>query len=121
MFKPIRGNLPEYLFWLLPVTLGTAAMGEEMLFRGFVTDALCSLVRTRGAAAAAVAIAIQAIIFGCLHYYQGAGGCITAGAVGLALGITWLIAGRNLWAGIVIHALLDGSAMTAIYLGLVRT
>lgn len=67
------------------------------------------------------AVTVQAVIFGGLHFYQGVGGMIIAGATGLALGLTWLIAGRNLWAGIVIHALLDGSAMTAIYLGCVTT
>ena len=42
---------------------------------------------------------------------------IIAGTTGLALGITWLLAGRNLWAGIVVHALLDAYAMTTFYLG----
>lgn len=35
MFAPIRANLGQYLFWVLPVTIGTAAFGEELIFRGF--------------------------------------------------------------------------------------
>ena len=121
MFAPVRRNFGEYLFWVLPVTIGTAAFGEELIFRGFVTDALRRLGGGSGAVALSTAIIGQAVIFGGLHFYQGPGGMIVAGATGLGLGLTWLIAGRNLWAGIVIHALLDGSAMTAIYLGYVAT
>lgn len=66
------------------------------------------------------AVTVQAVIFGGLLFYQGIGRMVVAGATGLALGLTWLIAGRNLWAGIVLHALLDGSAMTAIYLAMSR-
>ncbi len=121
MFAPVRGNLGEYLFWVLPVTIGTAAFGEELIFRGFVTDAVRRLAGGSSPVALSTAIIGQALIFGGLHFYQGPGGMIVAGATGLGLGLTWLIAGCNLWAGIVIHALLDGSAMTAIYLGYVAT
>ena len=117
VFAPIKGNLGEYLFWLLPVALGTAAFGEELLFRGFLTDALRRLLGGSGTAAMTGALVAQAVIFGGLHFYQGAGGMIAAGVTGLALGLTWVIAGRNLWAGIILHALVDGSAMTAMYLG----
>lgn len=121
MFAPIRSDLAEYLFWLLPVSIGSAAFGEEMIFRGFMTNALCRMFKASGVWQTVAAISLQAMIFGGLHAYQGLGGAITAGAVGLALGLTWLISGRNLWAGILIHALLDGGAMTAIYLGAVAT
>lgn len=121
MFAPIRSDFVEYLFWLLPVSIGSAAFGEELIFRGFMTNALCRLFKATGPWKTVAAITLQAVIFGGLHAYQGPGGAITAAAVGLTLGLTWLISGRNLWAGIVIHALLDASAMTAIYLGMVAT
>ncbi len=122
MFAPIRGNLGEYLFWVLPVSIGTAAIGEELIFRGFIADALRRLCGGGSEPLVfVIALTAQAVIFGSLHFYQGVSGIITAGATGLALGLTWLIAGRNLWAGIALHALLDGSAMTAIYLGYVTT
>ena len=121
MFAPIKGNFGEYLFWMLPVSIGTAAFGEELIFRGFVTDALRRLLGGSGISSSVAAVMLQAVLFGGLHLYQGAGGVVTAGVTGLALGLTWIIAGRNLWAGIALHALLDGSAMTAIYLGYVAT
>lgn len=121
MFAPIRSNFGEYLFWLLPVSMGAAAFGEEMIFRGFMTNTMGRMFQDSGPWQTVAAISMQATIFGGLHAYQGLGGAITAGAVGLALGLTWWISGRNLWAGILIHALIDGSAMTAIYLGAVVT
>lgn len=120
-FAPIRGNLWQYLFWVGPVTLGTAALGEELAFRGFVMDAVRRLCGGSGVVASVLAVAGQAVLFGVLHAYQGPGGMMMAGAIGLALGLTRLVAGGNLWSGFVIHALLDGSAMTAIYLGYVAT
>jgi len=120
-FAPIRGNFGEYLFWVIPVALGTAAFGEELLFRGFITDALRRLFGGSRPSTLLAATTAQAGLFGILHFYQGPGGIIVAGVTGLALGLTWLIAGRNLWPGIIVHALLDGSAMTAIYLGYVAT
>ncbi|WP_198354656.1 CPBP family intramembrane glutamic endopeptidase [Sphingomonas sp. MA1305] len=118
-FAPIKGNFGEYLYWAVPVTLVSAAFGEKLIFRGFVTDALRRLLGETCVAGPFAALLLQAVIFGALHFYQGAGGMIAAGLTGFALGTTWLIARRNLWAGIVLHAFLDGTAMTAIYLGYV--
>jgi membrane protease YdiL (CAAX protease family) len=116
-FAPLRGHFAEYLFWLLPVTIGSAAFGEEMIFRGFVRDRFeCLMGGTR--LATGMAILCQAIVFSLGHAYQGAGGVITTFLVGFLLGVVWWIARRNLWPGIILHAILDGSALTAIYLGL---
>ena len=117
MFAPLRGNLELYLFFLIPVTWGAAAFGEEMLFRGFYLDAVRRLLVIEGWAATLVAVLLQAALFGTLHLYQGAAGATTAGAIGLAFGIAWWIAGRNLWAGILLHGIFDSLAMTAAYLG----
>ena len=115
-FERLKGNLPEYLYWALPVTLGSAAFGEELLFRGFVRDALQRLLGARSSLASCGAIALQAAAFGLLHLYQGWGGVATAGTMGLVLGVVWLASGRNLWAGIVAHGLLDLSSLTVIFL-----
>lgn len=117
-FAPLRGNLAEYLFWLLPVTVGSAAFGEEMIFRGFILDVIERLVGSPGRWATLIAVVGQSVLFGLLHSYQGVGGVVTTAMIGLTLGIVWWVAGRNLWPGIIIHALLDGTAMTAIFLGM---
>jgi membrane protease YdiL (CAAX protease family) len=117
MFAPIKGDLPQYLFWLLPVTWGSAALGEELIFRGFMLGALEELLGGKRWYATVAAIVLQAILFGVLHLYQGVGGAATAGLIGLVFGFVWLFTGRNLWAGIIIHGLIDSAGMTAIYLG----
>ena len=115
MFEPLKGNLTEYLYWALPVTLGSAALGEELVFRGFVRDALQRLLGSQDASTTSVAVALQAALFGLVHLYQGWSGVATAGTIGLVLGSVWLASGRNLWAGIVTHALLDLTSMTVIF------
>src|SRR5688572_15408554 len=73
LFSAVEGNLREYLYWLIPVAWGSAAIGEELVFRGFLQTRLeFALVGLRGTTA--VALLLQAVIFGALHSYQGAGG-----------------------------------------------
>ena len=116
MFNPLAHNLPEYLFWLL-ATWTTAAFGEEMLFRGFMLDAIHRALGGRTPALVA-AVLIQGVLFGALHGYQGLHGALVAGALGVVLGFVWWGSGRNLWAGILVHGFMDSLSMTIIYLGL---
>ena len=118
-FLALRGNLELYLFFLIPVTWGTAAFGEEMLFRGFFLDTLQRLFGSSGPIGTTIAVIAQAVIFGLLHLYQGAAGASAAGVLGLALGFVWWFSGRNLWAGIVVHGILDSFSITGLYLGLI--
>ncbi len=116
LFSAVEGNLPEYLYWVIPVAWGSAAFGEELVFRGFLQTRLqIALVGVRGAAA--FAVLLQAIIFGALHSYQGAGGAIAAGGTGLVLGLVYLAARKDLWAPIILHGLVDTISLTAIYMG----
>jgi len=117
-YSALRGNLELYLFFLIPVTWGTAAFGEEMLFRLFL-DALQRLFGSSGPIGTTIAVIAQAVIFGLLHLYQGPVGAVVAGALGLALGLVWWFSGRNLWAGIVVHGIIDSFSMTVLYLGLI--
>lgn len=88
-----------------------------MIFRGFMLDAFERILGGQRQATV-LAILLQAIVFALVHAYQGVGGIATTGIVGLLLGIVWWVAGRNLWPGIIIHTILDGSALTAIFFGL---
>jgi uncharacterized protein len=118
-YSALHGNVELYLFYLIPVTWGTAAFGEEMLFRGFFLDALQRLFGSGGPIGTTIAIIAQAVIFGLLHLYQGAAGASVAAALGLALGFVWWFSGRNLWASIVVHGIIDSFSITGLYLGLI--
>ena len=110
----VKGDLGEYLYWMIPVTWGSAAFGEEMLFRGFVLDRLDQLMGRRAVWAA---VALQGLLFGVAHAYLGVSGAAVAGALGLVLGAVFVLGGRNLWPCIIVHGLVDSISMTAVYLG----
>lgn len=118
LFAALRGDTAEYLYWLLPVAWGSAAFGEELLFRGFLQSRLEGLFGS-GRGAALFAVLAQAAIFGALHAYQGPGGALLAAGTGLVLGSVYLVGGRNLWPCILLHGLVDTVSLTALYLGAV--
>ena len=66
-------------------------------------------------------MAIQASIFGGLHISQGVVGATAAGVIGLVLGSLHLITGRSLWAGIVLHGVIDTVSVTLLFLQLPKT
>jgi membrane protease YdiL (CAAX protease family) len=116
LFSGVRGNIGEYLYWLLPVIWGSAAFGEELVFRGFLQTRFARAIGD-GRGAAALAVVLQAAVFGALHAYQGLGGAIVAAGAGLVLGLVYIGARKNLWAGILLHGLVDTVSITAVYLG----
>jgi membrane protease YdiL (CAAX protease family) len=115
-FSNLTGNTGLYLFLLLVVAWGSAAFGEELVFRGFLQSRLeMAFGSTR--ASAVIAVMVQAAIFGALHSYQGLGGVILAGTTGLIIGFVYIGGGRNLWAPILLHGLIDSVSLSAIYFG----
>jgi hypothetical protein len=112
----IKGDPLLYLYFLLPVTWGSMAVGEELIFRGFIHCALEQAFGGRRLATLAALVG-QAALFGLLHSYLGAVGTLIAAMAGLALGLVWLIAGRNLWAGIAIHLLFASGVLNALQFG----
>ena len=120
-FAALRGDLPEYLFWALPVALGSAAVGEELVARGFLTDRIAAVLGEAAPNGVVLfaAVILQGALFGACHAYQGLGGALLTGAVGMVIGLVWLWSGRNLWAAIILHGLVDFVSMTAFYTGAV--
>lgn len=103
----LHGDLLEYLFWAGPVTWGSAAFGEELLLRGFILDRIAKLIGSSGTPAMLAAVLLQAALFGTLHFHQGLGGVLVTGSLGALMGLMWLLGGRNLWACIVLHGLIN--------------
>lgn len=99
--------------WVIAVAWFAAGFGEEMIWRGFLTD---RLERLKGLAGNAWAIiAIQAFLFALPHAYQSWTGILVTGGVGLLLGWLRLKTATNLWPLIVAHALVDTISMTLGY------
>ncbi|MEM1434381.1 MAG: CPBP family intramembrane glutamic endopeptidase [Pseudomonadota bacterium] len=109
----IEGNTPYFLLFLLPISWGSAAFGEELLMRGFILHRMEGLTRSSG-----WAVIGQAAIFAIAHLYQGITGVLMVFGVGVIFGAVFIRCGRNLWPVIVAHGLIDTVGVTAIYLGL---
>lgn len=117
-FEAIAGDLSLYLSALAIVWL-SAGLGEEMLFRGFLMHRLAALLSGDPAPSAAAwyaAAALQAVLFGALHAYQGVPGILVTGVLGFILGIGVVRSGGNLWPAILTHGLIDTISLTAMYL-----
>ena len=108
----IEGNTLYFLLFLLPISWGSAAFGEELLVRGFMLNRLEGLTRST-----VWAVIAQAAIFALAHLYQGITGVLFVFAIGLIFGAIFIRCGRNLWPVIAAHGLIDTVAITSIYFG----
>jgi len=116
-FAGMHGNWQALLGWLL-VAWTSAAIGEELLFRGFLLSQLQVLLGSTRIAAVA-AIVAQAVCFGVAHGYLGPRGVATALVVGLLYGGVYVATGRNLLVLMLAHGLTDSLSLIAIYAGAV--
>lgn len=100
-FNVLRHNIPLTLqatagMWL------TAAIGEEIIFRGFLLDRFIQLTNHR-----AVSVVITAILFSLIHIYQGANGVLTTFVAGVLFGLLYLRSDRNLFLLVLAHGIAD--------------
>ena len=102
----------EFLFQLFVIGLGTAAIGEEMLMRGFVLNNLNELFGFN-LLGTTLSVMIQAFLFGILH--SGIQGMVSAGVIGLILAVFYIISGRNLWVVMAAHAVPDILSIISSY------
>lgn len=113
-FDFLRESPIVFFAFLLFIAWGTAAFGEEMLFRGFLQSRLEALFGGGGLAVGAALIG-QAILFGFGHGYQGWFGIVLTGLIGLAMGIVYLAGRRWLAPVIIAHGLIDTISLSQIY------
>ena len=89
-------------------------MGEELLMRGFILNTLKDLIGN-SKIAWALALIIQAVIFGFMHSYHGSQGMVITGLIALSFGIFYLVAKRKLFPVIFAHAVFDTLTMVGFY------
>lgn len=105
-----------YLVTMVLVVWGSAAFAEELIFRGFMLNRF--EVAVRGLPGAMYwAVALQAMVFGLAHAYQGVLGILYSGTIGALFGLVYVTRNRNLWAPILAHGLVDSIAVTLLFLG----
>ncbi|MBN2259327.1 MAG: CPBP family intramembrane metalloprotease [Clostridiales bacterium] len=110
----IRGNLSNYLIWLL---LGWIIGGfiEEILFRGFLITRISSLFSSENSGNL-FAIVLTSTIFGFNHLYQGWSGVISTGLIGVLFGIIFIKNNKILWYSILTHGFVNVIGFTVIFL-----
>tara|TARA_Y100000052_G_scaffold19588_1_gene19354 strand:+ start:24458 stop:25003 length:546 start_codon:yes stop_codon:yes gene_type:complete len=114
---------PEYpdvstlgrLFTLLAIAWSTAAIGEELLFRGFLMTRLSQTIGL-GRIGWGIALIAHAVIFGMLHAYQGLSGILLTGSIGLVFGIFYLLGRRNILPLIFAHGIVNTISFVALHI-----
>lgn len=114
-YGALAGNLPAALR-LLGFALLSAAIGEEIVARGFLLHQLSALTGESRVAKIA-GILIAAAIFGLAHAKQGTSGVIATAIIGAAASWVWFRSGRNLPAVMLAHALTDSYGVAMLYAG----
>jgi membrane protease YdiL (CAAX protease family) len=115
----LQGHPWAFAQWLV-VAWVSAAVGEELQFRGFLWSRIERLFGG-GRWAVAPTLVVQAGLFGLGHIYQGLGGALVTGGMGLVLGVVFLAGRRNLVGCMVLHGLIDTISLTAMFFGAVPT
>lgn len=114
-FAEIQGNTNLLVLMLLRVWTAVA-FGEEVLGRVFLIDRFETVFKGLPGATP-LAVILAAVTFGLAHAYQGIGGAIQAGAIGLILGILYLYQKRIIWTNVLVHGTVDTVAMFLLFFG----
>lgn len=113
--ESIAGNPGTAALWLLLVWTW-AALGEEIAYRGYLFGRAADVLR-RSPAAWVFATIATSVLFGYGHFYKGPSGIVDSGVAGLVLAGAYLFAGRNLWAPVLAHGIIDTVGVAALYFG----
>jgi CAAX protease family protein len=111
----IKGDAQTALLVLLLVWT-FAAFGEEISYRGYLLSRAAAAL---GGSSTAlwIGVVFSAVLFGFGHYYKGPSGVVDSGVAGLILGAAYMLSGRNLWAAVLAHGLIDTVGVVSLYFG----
>lgn len=114
-YGALEGNI-ALAATLYAKALFSAAVGEELVYRGFLLHQLHALFAA-SRFARPVTVLLGAIMFALPHYEQGISGLISVFLVGSLFGYVFFASNRNIWSLIIAHGLIDGWGIFALYLG----
>lgn len=107
-FGDLKGNWGLF-FAIMPIVLLESCL-EELLDRGFLINWF-EKVFSGTNIATILAVVLQAAIFGFRHSYDLSERSVTVGIIGLIMGIAYVKFGRNLWALMIAHCVLNTVSM----------
>ncbi|HEX8281353.1 MAG TPA: CPBP family intramembrane glutamic endopeptidase [Chthoniobacterales bacterium] len=111
---PIKGNL-DVLLGLMPLVWLSAALCEEIIYRGFVQQRL-ERAFGRGKLGNALAILLASVAFGLNHAVQGTAGMVITGFVATVFGAIFILTRHNLLLLVLAHGIWDTFSLTLRYL-----
>lgn len=114
LYDNLKGNTGLYLF-LIVMGWIVGGLYEEIVFHGFIFTYIEKILPRR--ISIAVSFLITNILFGLYHFQLGYDGVINAFLAGIGYHTVILMNNRNLWYGIICHAIFDTIALTLLYLG----
>ena len=113
-FADTAGNWKMLFFWLALIWL-LGALGEEIVYRGYLMDRVAGLFRNTRAAWI-ISLLVVSVAFGGAHIDQGITGMIENVWNGLLLGALYLASGRNLSVPTIAHGVTDTIDLLLMYL-----
>jgi membrane protease YdiL (CAAX protease family) len=111
----LRGNLFLFLFLLAGIWV-LAAIGEEMVFRGYAMNRVADLAGRNGPGWG-IALAASSAMFSVAHGVFNGAVLIGGFIIGLVEGGLYLAGRRNLWLPIVVHGTWDTVLLVLFYTG----
>ncbi|MEX2151737.1 MAG: CPBP family intramembrane glutamic endopeptidase [Gemmatimonadaceae bacterium] len=114
-FAGIAGD-PAAFAVVLAIVWILAAVGEELVYRGYLMTRFARLLNGTPTAWALSLVVVSAL-FGFSHFGQGITGVLENVIAGLLLGGLYLATGRNLVAPILAHGVANTVDLTLIFLG----
>lgn len=112
-YDAIRGNLAAAIALGIALPL-TAAVPEEIIYRGFLVNRLIDVFGDHRNGRL-LAVAVQAVIFGSVHFQWGLGGVVMTVIMGVIWGLAFLLCARNLWIVIIAHSAAHVALVTQLY------
>jgi membrane protease YdiL (CAAX protease family) len=114
LYDNLKANTGLYIFLLIMGWL-VGGIYEEIVFHGFIFTYIEKLLPRR--ISLTVGFLITNLIFALYHFQLGYDGVINAFLAGIGYHIVILMNKKNLWYGIICHAIFDTIALTFLYLG----
>jgi membrane protease YdiL (CAAX protease family) len=112
-FANLKGNPGQLLFYLV-VTWTLAALGEEVVYRGYLQKRLGDLFGTN-TIGLILTVGISSLLFGIAHTEQGIIGVVVTTLDALFFSWLKLRHGNNLWAAILAHGFSNSIGLIIFY------
>ncbi len=106
----------SYIGFIASSLLGAAFL-DELFFRGYLIDRFEALfaISGRPRVTSALAVLASCVWFGAWHEYEGPAAVLAAAFAGISFGLRFLVSGRSLFAAMIVHALVDVIAVSAMH------